>query len=44
MTAYEEGVMKYLRGMEERRLAEKDKVDELIEKNARNMQINNVGS
>jgi len=31
MTAYEEGLMKYLRGMEERRLVEKDKVDELIE-------------
>jgi hypothetical protein len=31
MTAYEEGLMKYLRGMEERRLAEKNKVDELID-------------
>jgi len=31
MTIYEEGLMKYLRGMKERRLAEKDKVDELID-------------
>jgi hypothetical protein len=31
MIAYEEGLMKYLRGMEERRLAEKNKVDELID-------------
>jgi hypothetical protein len=30
MTTYEERLMKYLRGMEERRLAEKGRVDELI--------------
>jgi hypothetical protein len=32
MTAYDDGLMKYLRGMEERRLAEENKVDELIDK------------
>jgi hypothetical protein len=32
MTAYEEGLMKYLKGMEERRLSEKDRVDDLIDK------------
>jgi hypothetical protein len=32
MTAYDDGLMKYLRGMEERRLVEENKVDELIDK------------
>ncbi len=32
MTAYDEGLMKYLKGMEERRLSEKDRVDDLIDK------------